>query len=163
MKVFTGWYTDSACTNLFDFTTPITGNITLYAGWEDDHAAMNGQKISDLTIFKEALVATTFDIQPHTDMASIIVSTFESVISDGESGIVLTNDYIKTTYEANMLQIKDIWENQLFVDEYGDEKQDFKDKIALVLTDAQANGYSMSLSETYVLFRAIIGDFINWE
>lgn len=163
MKVFTGWYTDSACTNLFDFTTPITGSITLYAGWEDDHAAMNGQKISDLTIFKEALVATTFDIQPHTDMASIIVSTFESVISDGESGIVLTNDYIKTTYEANMLQIKDIWENQLFVDTFSDEQQDFKDKIALVLTDAQANGYSMSLSETYVLFRAIIGDFINWE
>ena len=163
MKVFTGWYTDSACTNLFDFTTPITGNITLYAGWEDDHAAMNGQKISDLTIFKEALVATTFDIQPHTDMASIIVSTFESVISDGESGIILTNDYIKTTYEANMLQIKDIWENQLFVDTFSDEQQDFKDKIALVLTDAQANGYSMSLSETYVLFRTIIGDFINWE
>lgn len=30
---FTGWYTNSACTNLFDFNTPITSNITLYAGW----------------------------------------------------------------------------------------------------------------------------------
>ncbi|MGN0261629.1 MAG: InlB B-repeat-containing protein [Eggerthellaceae bacterium] len=30
---FTGWYTDSKCTILFDETTPITSDITLYAGW----------------------------------------------------------------------------------------------------------------------------------
>ncbi len=33
--VFTGWYTDSGCTELFDFSTPITKNITLYAGWRE--------------------------------------------------------------------------------------------------------------------------------
>ena len=32
---FLGWYTDSACTNQFNFTrTPITDNISLYAKWE---------------------------------------------------------------------------------------------------------------------------------
>ncbi len=31
---FTGWYTDAACTTAFDFATPITGDITLYAGWQ---------------------------------------------------------------------------------------------------------------------------------
>ena len=30
---FTGWYTDAALTEQFVFTTPITGDITLYAGW----------------------------------------------------------------------------------------------------------------------------------
>ena len=30
---FVGWYTDSECTNVFDFATPITGDITLYAKW----------------------------------------------------------------------------------------------------------------------------------
>jgi oligopeptide transport system substrate-binding protein len=30
---FTGWYTDKECTKLFDFSTPIKGNMTLYAGW----------------------------------------------------------------------------------------------------------------------------------
>lgn len=30
---FGGWYTDSSCTNPFDFSTPITSNITLYAKW----------------------------------------------------------------------------------------------------------------------------------
>ena len=30
---FGGWYTEAACTNAFDFSTPITGAITLYAKW----------------------------------------------------------------------------------------------------------------------------------
>ena len=30
---FTGWYTDASATQPFDFSTPITGNKTLYAGW----------------------------------------------------------------------------------------------------------------------------------
>lgn len=30
---FAGWYTDEACTQKYDFTTPVTGNITLYARW----------------------------------------------------------------------------------------------------------------------------------
>lgn len=31
--VFTGWYTDSACTTRYDFTGVITDDMTLYAGW----------------------------------------------------------------------------------------------------------------------------------
>lgn len=30
---FTGWFTDAAATQEFDFDTPITADITLYAGW----------------------------------------------------------------------------------------------------------------------------------
>jgi len=33
---FVDWYTNAACTNAFDFSTPITGDITLYAGWSND-------------------------------------------------------------------------------------------------------------------------------
>ncbi len=32
--IFTGWYLDTACTQAFDFSTPITESITLYAGWD---------------------------------------------------------------------------------------------------------------------------------
>ncbi len=32
-KTFGGWYTDEACTQAYDFSTPVTGNITLYAKW----------------------------------------------------------------------------------------------------------------------------------
>lgn len=32
---FTGWYTDKACTTLYDFDIPVTSDITLYAGWKE--------------------------------------------------------------------------------------------------------------------------------
>ena len=32
--VFTGWYTDAACTNLWDFNSIVPDDMTLYAGWE---------------------------------------------------------------------------------------------------------------------------------
>ena len=32
---FVDWYSDSELTNLFDFTNTITGNITIYAKWEE--------------------------------------------------------------------------------------------------------------------------------
>ena len=31
---FTGWYSDSATTARFDFATPVTAEMTLYAGWK---------------------------------------------------------------------------------------------------------------------------------
>ena len=33
--LFDGWYSDSELKNLFDFATPITGNIALYAKWQE--------------------------------------------------------------------------------------------------------------------------------
>ena len=30
-----GWYTDESLTNTYDFSTPVTSNITLYAKWEE--------------------------------------------------------------------------------------------------------------------------------
>lgn len=30
---FGGWYTDEACTQAYDFSTPVTANLTLYAKW----------------------------------------------------------------------------------------------------------------------------------
>lgn len=31
---FTGWYTESSCETKYDFSAPVTADITLYAGWE---------------------------------------------------------------------------------------------------------------------------------
>ena len=35
--MFGGWYSDYALTVSYDFTTPITGNVVLYAKWENPH------------------------------------------------------------------------------------------------------------------------------
>ena len=36
--IFIGWYTDEGYANKWDFSTPVTGNITLYARWSDKPA-----------------------------------------------------------------------------------------------------------------------------
>jgi oligopeptide transport system substrate-binding protein len=33
---FTGWFTDSALTEVYDFSTPVNADLTLYAGWSLD-------------------------------------------------------------------------------------------------------------------------------
>ena len=35
--VFVGWYSDQACTNEYDFNTPVTSAKTLYAKWEESN------------------------------------------------------------------------------------------------------------------------------
>ena len=35
-KVFTGWYTEPECTNLYNFNKPVTSSFTLYAGWGEE-------------------------------------------------------------------------------------------------------------------------------
>lgn len=47
---FLGWYKESACTNVFTFTTEkITGNITLYAKWEVQNTEGDGSEPADDT------------------------------------------------------------------------------------------------------------------
>ena len=50
-NLFEGWYTEQTMTNLFDFYTPITKDITLYAKWMD----ISSITYTDLTnLFREA-------------------------------------------------------------------------------------------------------------
>lgn len=39
---FGGWYSDSALTEAYDFATPVTGSITLYAKWTADSTIITG-------------------------------------------------------------------------------------------------------------------------
>ena len=50
--VFNGWYTDKACTTEYDFSSEVTSDITLYAGWtekasEDDEVTAEGEYIME--------------------------------------------------------------------------------------------------------------------
>ena len=47
---FGGWFEDSTCTAVFDFATPITGDVKVYAKWTEikpDHPAFNDAKTVD--------------------------------------------------------------------------------------------------------------------
>lgn len=45
---FINWYTDEAKTTSFNFNTPVTENLTLYAGWKVDYDAMEWAKINEV-------------------------------------------------------------------------------------------------------------------
>lgn len=42
--LFTAWYADAQCTQSYDFTAAVNGNMTLYAGWEEDSG--NNKKVT---------------------------------------------------------------------------------------------------------------------
>jgi len=45
---FGGWYTEAECTNAFDFATPITGSITLFAKWTKSYELwVGGQQVTE--------------------------------------------------------------------------------------------------------------------
>lgn len=54
---FKGWYADKDCTQIFDFTTPIIENITLYAKWD---------KITDYYLSMSGHLDHTFKTTLHT-------------------------------------------------------------------------------------------------
>ena len=61
--VFGGWYTDSECTKAFDFESPITEDITLYANWIPSTYLGTGDNSSIVlwfTLFGLSLTAIAF-------------------------------------------------------------------------------------------------------
>ncbi len=72
--IFTGWYTDAACAEeaLFSFSTPITADITLYAGWLVPEPS---------GILKLPVLLTSIEDQAFTGIAAEAVIIPESVTS----------------------------------------------------------------------------------
>ena len=64
---FDGWYTEEACTNLYEFTTPVTNALTLYAKWTINQYTItfkpeNGDR--DTTITQDYGTAVTAPANP---------------------------------------------------------------------------------------------------
>ena len=47
--VFWGWYTDSECTEMYDFATPVTEDLNLYAYWTKNISGLGFDAIGTLT------------------------------------------------------------------------------------------------------------------
>ncbi len=57
---FEGWYTDKECTNEYDFATPITENITLYAKWSCLHENTEVRDAKDVTCTEDGYTGDTY-------------------------------------------------------------------------------------------------------
>lgn len=88
---FTGWYAEPAATTKYDFTTPLYGDLTLYAGWGSPNSDDNGLyaasddtetifSISDIVV-NEREVTITYNTN---DVALVSVEFFEDQMKPGE-------------------------------------------------------------------------------
>ena len=63
----TGWFTDEACTDEYDFDEPVTGDLTLYCGWKDAHTWK-----TSYTIDKQATLAAAGSKSIHCSVCDAV-------------------------------------------------------------------------------------------
>ena len=80
---FGGWFTDSACTNAYNFSTPVTANITLYAKWVQGKTAAVGAQSGTLT--QGAAGTVSFPITT----ANIINGAYPVTVSNLPTGVTV--------------------------------------------------------------------------
>lgn len=94
---FTGWYTDKDCTTPYDFATPVTGNLVLFAGWSSDtivvrfnYNYVGAPAITEKTVSKGSAVERPADPERtdysfagwYTDQACTKAYDFASPVSE---------------------------------------------------------------------------------
>jgi uncharacterized repeat protein (TIGR02543 family) len=133
---FMGWYTDTDLTEIYNFDTPITGNITLYARWQKQEAPVNPVDIIFEITFEEITdinkPVITKIISSSCGISRIIIKLKDS---DLYSSI---NWYIKGITGSGTVFILDLWN-----DSYGGEDGKFHLMIE-VLTKEGGKPYSQT-------------------
>jgi len=80
---FGGWYKEEACINAYDFSTPVTANITLYAKWVQGKTAAVGAQSGTLT--QGAAGTVSFPITT----ANIINGAYPVTVSNLPTGVTV--------------------------------------------------------------------------
>ncbi len=100
--IFTGWYTDKECTELYDFTSIVTSDFILYAGWKAD----DENTTTETTTAADSTTETT--TVRHTSgggggSSSSVRATTTTTTT--EAATETTTDVIETTTEATTAAI----------------------------------------------------------
>lgn len=109
---FTGWYTDSECTEKFDFSTSLSDNWTvLYAGWEQNEYTVTvsyydidtNEKIHDDSVLTSFIWGNTYDVRA-LDAIAIDGYTYVETRGDATSGTIDGNKTIEVYYRKTAEQ-----------------------------------------------------------
>lgn len=99
---FLGWYKDSAYTEMFNFDTPVTGDMTLYARW---NAAEGDNQLGNAQITVSASrVEWTSVFGARAYLVEIISSEGETVLTQQTSANVLNVDFDE--FEPSVYTVK---------------------------------------------------------
>ena len=107
---FTGWYTDEGCTKAYDFATPVTSDLTLYAGWEEDSSS-SGTIVTRYNVTVEESSNGTVKVSNSRPSAGLTVT------------VTLTPD---EGYKADGVTVTDAKGNAVAVTNKGDGKYTFR-------------------------------------
>lgn len=88
---FKGWYTDADCAAAYDFSAPVTDNITLYANWA---AAPDGETVETFDELVAAInnASTQKNLYTITVSADISLDSAVSIAADKNIAIVSAGD-----------------------------------------------------------------------
>ena len=97
-SVFKGWYTDSECTEYYDFSEKVTGDMTLYAGWESNfyYSSYYSTSVIDPTDYTSS--SDYFSNYINSSSGSSNRYRFNITINETNVG---TDEYYKIYYAQN--------------------------------------------------------------
>ena len=90
--VFAGWYTDAELTNAYDFSTPVTQDITLYAKWETAWYDLTIGNARAATLYLD--FAADIPTEPLTGTGALEKVYYITQVDDYEANAVVLNGVI---------------------------------------------------------------------
>lgn len=99
---FEGWYTDAALTNIYDFSTPITKDITLYAKWTEITLTSLNELIEEATQLND----NNYEDESYEIMYSKLQAAKSVAILQNPTSIEIYNAYQALINAINQLVAK---------------------------------------------------------
>lgn len=142
---FGGWYTDEACTRAYDFSTPVTADLTLYAKWTKNAVNPGG------TLEPEPVPAPAPEPLPAPPLPQA-----GGAIAPGQKPVTKTTVSTKTETKENKSDKKDEKKSGK-KDSKSDKKSDSKSDTGAASTTTAKKSSSASEQETGTNPLAIVG------
>ncbi|MFO0743978.1 MAG: InlB B-repeat-containing protein [Candidatus Paceibacterota bacterium] len=168
---FAGWYTDTGLTNLYDFSNPVTSNITLYAKWNEDNTAytytVSFQSNGGKSIDSQSVTSGSYAIRPsdpsrsgynfagwYTDSGLTNLYDFSNPVTSNITLYAKWSLYDRTSFGAQVSMIL-CSSSVLFEPVYDDfwQLQSYK---SYCLSDTSVSGYNSTNPGKYPVSRDYI-------
>ena len=92
---FIGWFTDSSFTATYDFNTPVTADITLYAMYSEDDAVASEDNFEDLIneiTLNGIKAAVTLTVEKYDVVNTFLGASKTNVTQSTGSGVIFADD-----------------------------------------------------------------------
>lgn len=125
---FGGWFTDEACTQAYDFSTPVTADLTLYAKWTKNAVNPGG------TLEPEPVPAPAPEPLPAPPLPQA-----GGAIAPGQKPVTKTTVSTKTETKDNKSDKKDTDKSDKKDEKKSDKKSDKKDSKSDKKSDSKSD------------------------